>query len=58
MMEDVLNMIITRLLEDADDAAVVEIFGSGKAIIADIDRKDGTETEWIELADIEKVVSR
>lgn len=58
MMEDVLNMIITRLLEDADDAAVVEIFGGGKAIIADIDRKDGTETEWIELADIEKVVSR
>ena len=53
-----MNMIITRLLEDADDATVVEIFGSGKAIIADIDRKDGTETEWIELADIEKVVSR
>ncbi len=46
------------LLKDGDFATVVEIFGGGKAIIADIDRKDGTETDWIELADIEKIVSR
>jgi len=44
------------LLKDGDYAYIVEIFGEGKALIADIERKNGTETEWIKREDIERVV--
>ena len=54
----ILEQYDRALLKDGDFATVVEIFDGGKAIIADIDRKDGTETDWIELTDIEKIISR
>ena len=44
------------LLTDGDYAYIVEIFDNGKAFIADIDRSDGTVTEYIYPADIEKVI--
>lgn len=44
------------LLKDGDYASIVEIFDDGKAFIADIDRKDGTETDWLKPEDIDKVV--
>lgn len=45
------------LLKDGATAYIVEIFGGGKAFIADIDRKDGTETDWVLPQDIEKVLN-
>lgn len=45
------------LLTNGDYASIVEIFDGGKALLADIDRKDGTETDWIQPDDIVKVVS-
>lgn len=44
------------LLKDGDQAYIVEIFDDGKAFIADIDRKDGTETDWVMPEDIDKVI--
>lgn len=44
------------LLKDGDTAYIVEVFDGGKAFIADIDRKDGTETDWITPDKIEKVL--
>ena len=44
------------LLKDGDYAYIVEIFGDGKEFLADVDRKDGTETEWIKPESIEKVI--
>lgn len=44
------------LLKDGDYAYVVEIFGDGKVFLADIDRKSGTETDWIKPEDIIRVV--
>lgn len=44
------------LLKDGDYAYIVEIFGDGKDFLADVDRKDGTETEWIKPESIEKVI--
>ena len=43
------------LLKNGDYAYIVEIFDDGKTFIADIDKKDGTETEWLKLEDIDKV---
>ena len=43
------------LLKDGDTAVIVEIFGGGKAFIADIDRKGGTETDWVKPEDIKRV---
>jgi hypothetical protein len=45
------------ILKDGDYAYIVEIFEDGKAFLADIDRKDGTETDWLKPEDIEKVVN-
>lgn len=45
------------LLKSGDHASIVEIFDDGKVFIADIDRKSGTETEWLKPEDIEKVIS-
>lgn len=44
------------LLKDGDYASIVEIFDDGEAFVADIDRKDGTVTEWLRQKDIEKVI--
>lgn len=44
------------LLKSGDYASIVEIFDDGKAFLADIDRKSGTETEWLKPEDIEKVI--
>ena len=44
------------LLKDGDYAYIVEIFGDGKDLLADINRKDGTETDWIKQDDIQKVI--
>ena len=45
------------ILKDGDYAYIVEILEDGKAFLADIDRKDGTETDWLKPEDIEKVVN-
>ena len=45
------------LLKDGDYAYIVEIFADGKDLLADIDRKDGTETDWIKPEDIKKIVN-
>lgn len=45
------------ILKDGDYAYIVEIFEDGKAFLADIDRKGGTETDWLKPEDIEKVVN-
>lgn len=44
------------LLKDGDTAYIVEIFGDGKAFLADIERKGGTETDWVKSEDIKKVI--
>ena len=44
------------LLHDGSYASIVEIFDGGEAFLADIDRKDGTVTDWIKLADIKKIL--
>ena len=40
------------ILKDGDYAYIVEIFEDGKAFLADIDRKDGTETDWLKPEDM------
>jgi hypothetical protein len=44
------------LLKDGATAYIVEILGDGKAFIADINRKDGAETDWVKPQDIEGVL--
>ena len=44
------------LLKDGDTAFIVEIFGDGKAFLADIKRKGGTETDWVKPDDIKKIL--
>ena len=44
------------LLKCGDAAYIVEIFDKGKAFIADIDRPDGTETDYVYPDDIERVI--
>ena len=44
------------LLKDGDYAYIVEILGGGALFIGDIDREDGTETDWIKPEDIKEVV--
>ena len=46
------------LLKVGDYDSIVEIFDGGKAFIADIDRKTGTETEWLKPDDIEKLIKQ
>lgn len=43
-------------LKSGETAYIVEIFGDGECILADIDRMDGTETDWLTLDEIEKVL--
>lgn len=43
-------------LKSGETAYIVEIFGDGKYILADIDRPDGTETDWVTPDEIEKVI--
>ena len=44
------------LLKDGEYACIVEIFEDGKAFLADIDREDDTETDWIKPEDIAMVI--
>ena len=44
------------LLKDGDTAFIVEIFGEGKAFLADIKRKSGTETDWLKPDEIKKIL--
>lgn len=44
------------LLKDGDTAFIVEIFDDGKSFLADIDRKGGTETDWLKPEDIKRVM--
>ena len=44
------------LLKDGDTAFIVEIFDDGKSFLADIDRKGGTETDWLKPEDIKRVI--
>ncbi len=44
------------LLKDGDYAYIVEIFGDGKDLLADISRKGGTETDWIKPDDIKHII--
>ena len=44
------------LLKDGDTAYIVEVFGGGKAFLADIKRKSGTETDWVKPDDIKKIL--
>lgn len=43
-------------LKSGETAYIVEIFGDGECILADIDRLDGTETDWLTPDEIEKVL--
>lgn len=45
------------LLKSGESAYIVEIFDGGKAYLADIDRKTGTETDWLKPEDIKKIVN-
>lgn len=45
------------LLRSGNYAYIVEIFDSGKVFLADIDKKDGTETDWVKLEDIKKIIN-
>ena len=45
------------LLKDGNYASIVEVFDDGKVFLADIDRKDGTETDWLNLEEIKEVLS-
>lgn len=45
------------LLKDGDFAYIVEVFDDGAAFIADIDRKTGTETDWIRPEDIKEIAA-
>lgn len=40
------------LLRSGDHAYIVEIFGEGTVFLADIERPDGTQTDWIRREDI------
>ena len=44
------------LLKDGTQASIVEIFGDGNAFLADIDKPEGTVTDWLNPHDIEKVL--
>ena len=44
------------LLNDGTQASIVEIFDNGKAYLADIDKPDGTVTDWLKPEDILKVL--
>ncbi len=45
------------LLKSGEYAYIVEIFDGGKAYLADIDKKTGTETDWLKPEDIKKTVN-
>lgn len=45
------------LLKNGLEASIVEIFKPGEDYLADIDYKDGTETEDIKYSQIEKILA-
>ena len=44
------------LLRTGETAYIVEIFEDGKLYLADIDKAEGTETDWIYPSEIERVL--
>jgi hypothetical protein len=44
------------LLKDGNKASIVEIFDSGKAFLADVDKNGDTYTEEIKQSEIDKVI--
>ena len=44
------------LLKDGNKAYIVEIFGDGKAFLADIDKDDDTYTEVVKIEEIQEVL--
>lgn len=43
------------ILNSGEIAYIVEIFDNGKAFLADINKKTGTETDWIKPEDIKEI---
>lgn len=44
------------LLKSGEMAYIVEIFDGGKLYLADIDKQDGTETDWLTPEEIEEIL--
>lgn len=44
------------LLKSGETAYIVEIFEGGKLYLADIDKAEGTETDWLNPEEIERVI--
>jgi len=44
------------LLKSGETAYIVEIFDGGKLYLADIDKAEGTETDWLDPEEIESVL--
>ena len=44
------------LLKDGTTAFIVEIFDDGSTFVADINKKSGTDTDWIKLEDIYSII--
>lgn len=51
-----LNQYDKVRLKSGEIAYIVEIFGDGECFLADIDRVDGTETDWVTPDEIERVI--
>lgn len=43
-------------LKSGEEATIVEILGDGKAFVADVEKPDGTDTNFIELEQIESII--
>lgn len=43
-------------LKSGEVATIVEILDNSKAFVADIEKKDGTDTEFIYAEEIEKII--
>ena len=52
-----INQYDTVLLKNGTRACIVEIFDGGKVFLADITLNGITETDWLDIHDIECVIS-
>jgi hypothetical protein len=43
-------------LKSGETAFIVEILGNGKSFVADIEKADGTDTEFITFEQIESII--
>ena len=44
------------ILKTGESATIVEIFGDGKVFIADIERNEDIDTEYVEIEEIEGMI--